>query len=274
MVGVLNRENYLVLAMCARSIMEHAASLIYLRHQTANISAGFRDSKSLQGLSGRINSLLDFFGKFMYGTKFFGEDNKQKLGLNNAIHINDMLKCGDTHAPGMRRNYDFLCDLVHPNFLSNALVFCPDTGDWSFEQDEEFQKNLTALILNTIDGTLRYLDSHSTDLFWTFLHDCDHYFRKFMQPGISLEDLFEEAPFAFTGDGLSKETAIQFLAISMRDHFRMLEKLIVDRCLGGPGTPVASEESGGFNFSCLEFPMCKLWFKISKALEFHRKSVC
>ena len=270
-VGVLNGENYLVLAMCARSVIEHAASLIYLHRKATDGFASLSECKSLQDINNRVDGLLEFFDKFMYGTRFFGDENKKNLGLHKAIHINDMLRCGDERAPGMMRNYEFLCDMVHPNFLSNAIVFRPDTKTWSWEQDEEFQKGMTGLVLDTIDGTIRYLEFHTTDLFWSFLHNCDHSFRKFLQPKTKLDTLFRDSALSFAGDGTSKEQAIQFAAISMKDHFRMLERLIEEKHLGGAGIPMRAEEEKGFNYSVLKFPSCRLWFKIPKELEFYRK---
>ena len=270
-VEVLNRGNHLVFAMCARSVMEHAASLIYLHHKTTKALAVWRNCKSLEDINTHVDMLLDFFDKFMFGTKFFGDENQKILGLQKAIHVNDMLRCGDERAPGMMRNYEFLCDLVHPNVLSNAIVFSPDTNTWSWQQEEKFQKEMTELVLDTIDGTIRFLESHTADLFWNFLHDCDHYFRKFLRPEATLGTLFLDSPLAFTGDGTSKESAIQFSAISMKDHFRMLELLIRDKNLGGTGIPVRTEEGQGHNFSLLEFSTCQRWFKISRELEFHRR---
>ncbi len=271
-VDVLNNGHFLVLAMCARSIMEQGASLIYLADHARKKLERIATFKTFDEANSEADKLLTFFDEFMFGTKFFGEENRQKLGLSKAKHVNDMLKVGDGVAPGMIRNYEFLCDLVHPNFLGTSMVYCPESEEWSNEQEFDFQRQMVGQVLNTIDGTLRYLSLQSRELYWTFLFDCDHFFRMALHSPGQFDRVFEVSRFGFEGDGTSRDTAVHFFASSMKEHYLMLEQFISDRKLEGPGFPITTMEDGKYNYSCLSFSDSQIWVKVSKTLEFHRKS--
>ena len=72
MIYALNKEDYLLLALCARSLVEHAAFLSYL----------VQEAKTED-----IESLYSLYGKSLYSTRYFGQE-----GLVDVIDLLNMVE--------------------------------------------------------------------------------------------------------------------------------------------------------------------------------------
>jgi len=140
----INQKNYLVAALCGRSIIESTATLRYYNKEckrkirfSAENHRPDNDEFDLK----MINSVLQILEQHMRGSrfdwsKFFTSDKKtfvhelvEKAKSQNksqefpeSLPIIRLLESWSKDAPELRLFYDFFSDLVHPNFGSNLLL--------------------------------------------------------------------------------------------------------------------------------------------------------
>jgi hypothetical protein len=176
-VTELNDRNYFVLALCTRSVMEHAACLTYLNLKCEETKGALEHHKSDRSLNEKIERTRSELESLMVGTRFFGEENRSKLGLKKSVNVMTMLEHSNKIADGMLRNYELLSDLVHPNCLNNLAVITEGLQDWTPLEEQVYQQQINSKVLDALNGTLLFLEVHTPALFWTFIEACDKHFQ-------------------------------------------------------------------------------------------------
>ncbi len=140
----INQKNYLVAALCGRSIIESTATLRYYNKEcNKKIKASVSNQKSEKEEIDlkMINEMLNILEQHMRGSrfdwsKFFTSDKKtfvhelvekakaqdKNQEFPQSLPIARLLDSWAKDAPELHLFYDYFSDLVHPNFGSNLLV--------------------------------------------------------------------------------------------------------------------------------------------------------
>lgn len=223
-LAALDSRNDIVLALCARSIYEQIGSLAFIHGKSAKFLIAITKAGSFPEASVLARALVDAYRVQMLGTRFFtSDDDLTKMGLVKATNVMNLIDAADEKIPQFRRFYDLLCEIVHPNYFSNAILTNANLLDWSPEPDESFQADIRTWIFDAVAGALAATERFSEDWFWRFLYEVDHLARKVVAHRTAFPVLFNEAAFGSSGEGTSESDAIQFHCRSWRDHFRMLD---------------------------------------------------
>lgn len=150
MVLAANRSDYLVFALCGRSIIEATATLRYYNkkcHEQILVAAKAEDvdTKKLAKALEDLHVILDEHlrgGQFNWFKFFTGDKKKFTLELVEAARskkkleqpnpespkIGNSLYNWEKEEPSVRLAYCFFCELVHPNLGSNFLLMGVDHG--------------------------------------------------------------------------------------------------------------------------------------------------
>jgi hypothetical protein len=220
----LHTRNDLALALCVRSIYEQIGSLASIHHESSRFLKEIRRLTSFTEANTRADALVQAYRVQMLGTRFFtSSEDLAKMGLVRASNVMDLIDSADKEIPQFRRYYDLLCEIVHPNYLSNAVLTNANLTDWSPEPDESFQADIRTWIFDALSGALTATEDFTDDWFWHFIYEIDHLYRKVLVHRKPFNALFNEAAFGFCGDGKSEVNAIQFKCRSWREHFRMFD---------------------------------------------------
>ena len=218
----LDTGNDLVLALCARSIYEQIGSLAFIHAKSTQFLTAIEKAPSFADGSGHAHALVEAYRVQMLGTRFFtSTEDLAKMGLVKATNVMNLIDAADAKIPQFRRFYDLLCEIVHPNYFSNAILTNANLLEWSPEPDEAFQADIRTWIFDALAGALAATELYSEDWFWRFLYEIDHLSRKVLVHHQAFNTLFKDADFGFVGDGKSETSAIQFKCRSWREHFRM-----------------------------------------------------
>ncbi|MFC1999820.1 hypothetical protein ACFLXE_03565 [Chloroflexota bacterium] len=139
MIYAINKEDYLLLALCARSLVEHAAFMSYL----------VREAKTED-----IEELYTLYGKSIYSTRYFGQE-----GLVDVINLLDMVEEHlSANGDYVKEINDLLADFAHPAFSSNVLIVDELPGEDMLGPSVEQKKAAIEKVLNTVGTAVRYLD--------------------------------------------------------------------------------------------------------------------
>ena len=206
-VAALEAHNETVVFNLARAFVEHTAALAY---QVATLKkAVFEiprkpDIKSLEAAISRHRTTAN---KLYYNEKA-------------DIHVNDMIDVLIKHYASAKRDYDDLCEFVHPNYGSNRLVSSGQLGtgqirSYAAELAPELDK-VSKIIEQCASVTSDDLSLAGTRLLvkigsWTEIA---------CQDGVKLSQVFSLRS-ATSGDGKTKETAIFFK--KARTHHEAIE---------------------------------------------------
>jgi hypothetical protein len=216
-VFALNDNNPLLLALCSRSLIEHAASLSYLMERNNKMLNKAKASKDYKSVSDSLEELHAVYRKMFYGTRFF-----KKEGLIESVNVKTLY---ETYLSKEIINavnyYDYLSDFVHPNFGSNILISSGELGEGIIDPSIEEKKEIIENILQITGILIKYLSQKV----WDFANigvTLDNVLQKAINPKTTLTSLFAEPGLEHTGDGLSKETAIFFTKPRTKfDHMKI-----------------------------------------------------
>jgi len=174
MIYALNKEDYLLLALCARSLVEHAAFLSYL----------VQEAKTED-----IEALYILYGKSLYSTQYFGQE-----GLVDVI---DLLNMVEERLPAdgnyIKECYDSLADFVHPAFSSNVMIFDELAGEEMIGPSVEQKKAAIEKVLRTVGTAIGYLDNKA-EAFASVGMTVESHLQKTLKTGAMPERLVDERP--------------------------------------------------------------------------------
>jgi hypothetical protein len=141
-INSINEKNYLIAALCGRSIIESTATLRYYNKECIK-KITILSEKEMKGESiydqKFIETIIEIINQHMHGSrfdwmKFFTTDKKtfaEKLieeakaknkDYVESLPIARLLDSWNKDMPELRFYYDFFSDLVHPNLGSNLLL--------------------------------------------------------------------------------------------------------------------------------------------------------
>lgn len=265
----LESHNDLALALCARSIYEQVGSLAFIHRKSTVFLEDIRKLSSFAEASVRADRLIETYRVQMLGTGFFkSKEDLEKLGLREVENVMKLIDAADKVIPQFRRHYDLLCEVVHPNYFSNAIITNANLLEWSPEPDAGFQADIRTWIFDALAGALDATEHYTDDWFWRFLYEIDHLYRKILFQCGPFKDLFREAKFGFSGDGKTQTSAIQFHANSWRDHFRMLDHYKAKHQPAGAMPVITELQDAIFHYDQYLIGSESLFVKIPKDFDF------
>lgn len=126
-----------------------------------------------------------------------------------SVHVHDMIKALTTRFENVRREYDVLCEFVHPNYGSNRLVSSGQLGSGQIRSHaKELGPDLTRMHW-LIERCLMLTDDEFNKEIAVHLGRIASWVEIACEHGAELSQMFSVRG-ATSGDGLSKETAICF----------------------------------------------------------------
>jgi hypothetical protein len=131
-----NGGNILCAALCARAVVETVAQLFYVRN-------GVEVALKLEELS-QIDRIVE---QGTFATRV--EDPLKESPELKAQRITNWLDKLDRELPGVRRHYNYLSDMVHPNYSGTFRFFASldsATGTVSFSESKTRDKNTLGAI--------------------------------------------------------------------------------------------------------------------------------
>lgn len=174
MVDALNKEDFLLLALCSRSLVEHAAFISYLVRQ-ARVE--------------EVEALFDLYGKSLYSTRFFGQE-----GLVDTLNLLSMVdESLSIDSEETKECYSCLCDFVHPAFSSNVMIFDEKPGEGTMGPSPEQKKAAVEKVLQAVGTAMRFLD-YEADSFASVGITIEDYIQKTVRPGTTPESLVDMRP--------------------------------------------------------------------------------
>jgi hypothetical protein len=260
-VHAINTDNHLSLALCSRSLLEHAATLSFLVEQTGTVVEALTKSEQYPAFSKELDGLRSTYSKMFYGTRFF-----KNPGLMDAVSVGQLIKKHlSAEIKDVQMMYAFLCDFVHPNFGSNILVSTGHLGDGVIDPPMEAKQDLVEQIL-VITGILVSYLQHKVVDFSSLGILIDDSLAKTLHVSSNLADIFQTRRPEFTGDGKSKDTAVFFTnARTPFEHISMQRTLIQQLRLQVEGPRYTARIEGGFVFDVYPTTEGQFWFKVPPA---------
>lgn len=143
--SALDTGNEIVLFNLVRAFIEHTASMAYQISALEKASAELPKKTTLKPYSETI-------ARHHLKVK--------KLYYNEAanVHVNDILKELASHYRNVRRDYERLCEFVHPNFGSNRLVSSGQLGKGQIRSHADELKDEVALSREAIETCAELVD--------------------------------------------------------------------------------------------------------------------
>jgi hypothetical protein len=249
--------NALALAQGIRSLVEHVA----VQAEIAKVLEHLNESIKGQTDGEKIHLILRkaeiFVNRCYFGKSPKTTSDKEK----QALHVNDCLKTLESDFIGVGEAYDFLCEFVHPNHGSNALVSIkdhrtlitsivsdldrPDTRDMLGIAISAFQ--VSEKIELKIHSNVGYLGGFA---------------NRFFLAKAKVSNVFSPKDIKPTGDGKTKETALFFP--NARDHveiYDLLYKFMKARRIE-VGERVLDGIDGNFLFETFDSSIGVVWHKV------------
>ena len=259
MIFGLNDDNHLLLALCSRSLIEHAASLSYLIEWTNRILERTKGTMEYKSINKNLEELYTIYRKIFYGTRFF--KNEGLIEATNVLTLVD--KYLSPEIKDVRKYYDYLSDFVHPNFGSNVLVSSGELGEGIVDPSIEEKKEIIENILQITGVIIKYVDYKVLD-FASLGILIDNYLQKALHPDTTLSTLFVEPLLEYMGDGKSKETAIFFINVTTKaEHIMMQYEFMRKQGIKSTMQLIGGIE-GDYIYDVHETQKGKLWFKVPK----------
>jgi hypothetical protein len=194
-IAALDAQNETTLFNLARAFIEHTAALAYQVAVLEKAVLAIPKKPDLKSLEGTISRHHKTAKKLYYNEKA-------------AVHVSDMIKAVNKHYESAKRDYDDLCEFVHPNYGSNKLVSSGALGTG------QIRSHATELAPEL--GKAREIIERCAQLADDDLNKTASYFliklgswTEIACQGVKLSQVFAVRG-ATSGDGKTKETAMFF----------------------------------------------------------------
>jgi len=174
-VEALNKEDYLLVGICARSLIEHAAFLAYL----------VQEAKTED-----IEALSHLYGKSLYSSRFFGQE-----GLVDTLDLLDMVTSyvSSVDDREFTESYSALTDFVHPAFSSNVMMEDGTKAEDVKGPSPEDKEAAIRKLLRILGAALGHLDEALIS-FASVGTTIEEHIRKTTLPGATRRSFAEERP--------------------------------------------------------------------------------
>jgi hypothetical protein len=200
--AILESQNETVLFNLARSLIEHTAALAYQTSALEKAANEFPKKNDLKTLRTTIEQHHNLVKTLYYNEKA-------------TVHVHDMIKALTKYHESARREYDELCEFVHPNYGSNKLV---SSGQLGTGQIRSHAKELAPELTKThrlIEHCAMLADDDLNKKTTLYLMKLASWIDIACQDGAKISQFFSVRS-AVSGDGRTKETAFRF--IKARTH--------------------------------------------------------
>ncbi|SDO86800.1 hypothetical protein SAMN04487957_1145 [Halomonas shengliensis] len=257
LIHAIEAKNPISLANNARALVEHLATLVAIAKELEKLQERLRGQGQEKAIFKAIETAETFIYRAYYGKspKVATESNEQ------ALHVNDCLKTLKEEVSDIEDVYDFLCEYVHPNHGSNALVSTGQLASGRLNPPEAYHRE-------TLDRLRRYCT-----LCMLFLRDrgvehgtifvkINNLFELCCARGAKISNVFSIKAPNPDGNGKSKETAYFFR--KARTAFEAMS--LCYEFLEKEGYEVRGRQSGGFGhgviYDIYNTDKGKVWFKV------------
>lgn len=225
--SAIESRSAIALAHATRALMEHVAVLAAVDRKIGAFANAIRG----QGDPVKIHETLLTAEKFVERCYYGKSPKVAGAGTIEALHINDCLDDLEKVCVGSREDYDFLCEFVHPNHGSNALVSTADdvkmmlasiVSDFSRPEIER---------MGATGGTMlrkaQQLDLTVAAHFGLL----GRYVQVFLKPRSKISNVFAKRKLKPTGDGKTVESALCFEQASGLEAIELIYEYLDGRRL-------------------------------------------
>jgi hypothetical protein len=199
----IDSKNSIALAQGIRALLEHACVLVMISKEIEKLKKG------LEGLNefSKIKSLLNKSDSFIYRC-YFGKSTKVEPDkAEQAIHINDGLSLLKVKLSDIDKDYDYLCEFVHPNHGSNLLVSTSDIGQYITSIMSNFDREEIIRMIVIGNRTLESIENEQSFIY-AMVGILSTTANRFTKKGTKLSNVFSIRKAEIKGNGKTKETAL------------------------------------------------------------------
>lgn len=206
MIGYsVGAKNAIALAQGARSLVEHVAV------QAQITKALERLSTMLKGQTDgvKIHEALNIAEEFLHRC-YFGRSPKVEVKkVDQALHIVECVDALAARYEGASKDYDFLCEFVHPNHGSNSLVSSDELSIQVSSIVTDLNRSEVQRMGEIALNMLRVSDEIEMVSF-SRIGLLGGYAQRFLQGSAKISNVFSVRKVKPEGDGQTKETAFHF----------------------------------------------------------------
>lgn len=205
LIHAIEVKNPVSLANDTRALLEHLAALEAVVKEIDKLRKDLRN----KGVQTSIDNTLKRTEMYLHRVYFGNSPKVEKEKSKQALHVNECISDLNKIFENAGEMYGFLCEHVHPNYGSNALVSTSGSGNRQLNPPEEFTSDSMARLVASCDACLSFLEEHAVRHFATIaqLHSL---FNLCFADGAKITNVFSVKSAIPTGDGKSKETAFFF----------------------------------------------------------------
>jgi hypothetical protein len=195
-VAALDARNETVLFNLARAFIEHTAALAYQVAALEKAVSEIPKRPDIKSLEVVISRHRETAHKLYYNERA-------------GVHVNNMIEALTKRYESAKRDYDDLCEFVHPNYGSNRLVSSGELGTGQIRSHAVELASELDRVRKIIEQCAHVLDDDLSIAATYFLGKIGSWTEIACQDGVKLSQVFSVRS-ATSGDGRSKETAICF----------------------------------------------------------------
>jgi len=199
----IDSKNSIALAQGIRALLEHACVLAMISSEIEKLKKG------LEGLNefSKIKSLFNKSDSFIYRC-YFGKSSKVESDkTKQAVHINDGLNLLKAKFSQIDKDYDYLCEFVHPNHGSNLLVSTSDIAQYITSIVSNFDREEIIRMIAIGNKTLESVEKDESFLY-SMIGILGTTANRFTTKGTKLSNVFSVRKPEIRGNGKTKETAL------------------------------------------------------------------
>lgn len=249
--------NALALAQGIRSLVEHVAVQAEIAKALKHLNESIKGQTEGEKIHEILRKAEIFVNRCYFGKSLKTTSDKEK----QALHVNDCLKTLESDFIGVGEAYDFLCEFVHPNHGSNALVSSKDPRTLITSIVSDLSRPETRGMLSI--ATRAFKVSEGIEL---IIHSHVGYLggfaNRFFLAEAKVSNVFAPKKIKPSGDGKTKETALFFP--NARDHgeiYDLFFKYMKDRRID-VGERVLQGIDGNFLYETFESSIGIVWHKV------------
>ncbi len=261
LIHSIDAKNPIALANNARALVEHLAALVAIAKELEKLE----NRLSGQGQEKQIHEALEKAETFIYRAYHGKSPKTTSEPHEQALHVNDCIKVLQKEVPDIEEVYDFLCDFVHPNYGSNALVSMGVLGSGRLNPPEEFHQEVLDRIRRYCSLCMIFINERS-DQYGSVLLKLQGLVNRCFTRGATVNTAFGRRRPSPEGDGKSKETAYFFRkALTAPEATEMAYMFLKDKGCDVQGTHLVGFGDGVF-FDLYDTDEGQIWFKVPAKL--------
>lgn len=258
----IDSKNSVALAQGVRALLEHACVLGLIASEVEKFKKGIDGLNQFSKIKNVFNKADGFIYRCYFGRGSKVESDKTK----QAIHINDGLELLKYRLLNIDKDYDYLCEFVHPNHGSNLLVSTSDAHKYLNSIDLNFDRDEIVRMIEIGNRILEFLEKCEFFIH-SMIGNLGEIGNRFATKGTKLTNVFSVRKPEISGDGKTKETAL-FVA-NGRGTFEEIEFIhaYFEKKYYQIYGRVVADISGGFIYDLYDTNKGKLWVRVSSAVK-------